>query len=270
MGDGFFGSLLGGAVSAVGSLVSGNQNKKALAEANRQNYLAQKEFAQNGISWRVADAQRAGIHPIYALGAGGANFSPSFNAFNDNSASNAFNSIGQAISTYQTKEQRVFEGLKLENAKLQNDMLKAQIENEKNLSKMGQSPAGSAINEALNKATKVENATLTSPKAIKSFHKAIKNQSPLDTVAQQFGVSLERRPNGDILVRPDPDSVSGQAYTEGYLNQAIWQLQNYGYTKKIVKALNDSSFDKDFKYDYGIGLDGVYIYKKKRKWSSVK
>lgn len=265
MGDGFFGSLFGGAVSAVGSLVSGNQNKKALAEANRQNYLAQKEFAQNGISWRVADAQRAGIHPIYALGAGGANFSPSFNAFNDNSASNAFNSIGQAISTYQTKEQRAFEGLKLENAKLQNDMLKVQIENEKNLSKMGQSPAGSVID----KASKVENATLTSPKAIKSFHKAIKNQSPLDTVAQQFGVSLERRPNGDILVRPDPDSVSGQAYTENYLNQALWHIQNYGYTKKIVEALNSATFDKDFKYDYGIGLDGVYIYKKKRQWRSV-
>lgn len=29
----------------------------------------QKEFAQNSISWRVADARRAGINPLYALGA---------------------------------------------------------------------------------------------------------------------------------------------------------------------------------------------------------
>ena len=29
----------------------------------------QREFAQNGIRWKVADAEAAGIHPLAALGA---------------------------------------------------------------------------------------------------------------------------------------------------------------------------------------------------------
>lgn len=35
----------------------------------------QREFAQSGIKWRVDDARAAGIHPLAALGAGGASFS---------------------------------------------------------------------------------------------------------------------------------------------------------------------------------------------------
>ncbi|AXH75053.1 MAG: DNA pilot protein [Microviridae sp.] len=45
------------------------------AQSQRE-YERQKEFAQNSIQWRVADAQRAGIHPLAALGGQGINYSP--------------------------------------------------------------------------------------------------------------------------------------------------------------------------------------------------
>ena len=52
---GFLG-LAGGALGAVGSLIGGRESQKNAANINYQNYLAQKEFAQNSIQWRVEDA----------------------------------------------------------------------------------------------------------------------------------------------------------------------------------------------------------------------
>lgn len=51
-------SLLGGALSSRGQ-----------ARANEQNAALQREFAQYGIRWKVADAKAAGLHPLYAIGA---------------------------------------------------------------------------------------------------------------------------------------------------------------------------------------------------------
>lgn len=47
------------------------QNKQQAREYDRQ-----KEFAQNGIRWRVEDAKAAGIHPLAALGAHTMSYSP--------------------------------------------------------------------------------------------------------------------------------------------------------------------------------------------------
>ena len=46
-------------------------------KAQKTEYERQKEFAQEGIRWKVADAKAAGIHPLYALGASTASYSPS-------------------------------------------------------------------------------------------------------------------------------------------------------------------------------------------------
>lgn len=103
--DPFFGSmltagasLLGGAMSTSGSARAARLNaiaqaneaaiardyNEAMAEKNRAYYLEdtareaalQKEFAQQGIRWRVQDAQSAGIHPLAALGAQTMSYSP--------------------------------------------------------------------------------------------------------------------------------------------------------------------------------------------------
>lgn len=42
----------------------------------QQNTEMQKEFAQNGIRWKVADAKAAGLHPVFALGGSGASYTP--------------------------------------------------------------------------------------------------------------------------------------------------------------------------------------------------
>lgn len=64
-------------IQAGGSLLGGLIGKKSQEDANAQNAAKQEEFAKHGIQWRVEDAKRAGLHPLYALGGSGASFSPS-------------------------------------------------------------------------------------------------------------------------------------------------------------------------------------------------
>ena len=70
------GSAIGSAIGAVGSIAGGLIGANNAQSVAGMNYEAQKEFAQNGIRWKVEDAKRAGIHPLYALGASTQGYSP--------------------------------------------------------------------------------------------------------------------------------------------------------------------------------------------------
>ena len=67
-----WGTVIGAGAGLVGGLLSNQSNRE---QADR-GYASQREALQNSISWRVADAKRAGIHPLYALGAPAMNMSP--------------------------------------------------------------------------------------------------------------------------------------------------------------------------------------------------
>jgi len=97
--------MLGAIIGGIGSLVGvwlGNQSQEKINEQkdestmwanrqnaalarqtnrqqmsiHRQNMAAQKEYAKSGIRWRVHDANKAGIHPLFALGAQTTSFAP--------------------------------------------------------------------------------------------------------------------------------------------------------------------------------------------------
>lgn len=92
-----------------------------------QNDATQREFAQSGIQWRVEDAKKAGIHPLYALGANPVNFSPT-------TVGTDFGSVGQdlsrAIDVTRSSGDKVaarLAGLQLERAGLENELLRSQI-----------------------------------------------------------------------------------------------------------------------------------------------
>ncbi|AXL15117.1 DNA pilot protein [Microviridae sp.] len=104
------GSAIGDAIGGVGSIVGGiigGNNAQAVAGMN---YEAQKEFAQNGIRWKVEDAKRAGIHPLYALGASTNGFTPVRGYEGDYGISDAAAHFGQGFERAQqakmTKEER--------------------------------------------------------------------------------------------------------------------------------------------------------------------
>lgn len=109
-------SLFGGIASAVGSIAGGalgligsSQSAANAAAINQANYEHQKEFAQNGIRWKVADAKAAGLHPLAALGATTASYTPSAvvgDSPDYSFLSDAGQHIGRAIDAKRTQKER--------------------------------------------------------------------------------------------------------------------------------------------------------------------
>lgn len=114
--------LIGGIGS---SIIQKRENEKERefegAQAARQEAL-QKEFAQMGVRWKVADAEAAGLHPLAALGATGASYTPAtLSGGADHSMSDMVRGLGQDIgrasAAVQTDEQRQMSALQLSSAK---------------------------------------------------------------------------------------------------------------------------------------------------------
>lgn len=135
--------LLGAAISglgsvagaAIGSSASDRQTQASIEQARRNEQL-QREFAQNGIQWRVEDAKKAGISPVAALGGGGASFSPISVGVEDGGHhwSRAVSDMGQDISravkaTASTQDRQTIQAneLKLENMRLENALLSQRL-----------------------------------------------------------------------------------------------------------------------------------------------
>lgn len=110
------GSIFG---SLAGSYLTGRSNEKA-AETNA---AIQRELAQNGLSWRIADAKKAGINPLAALGASIPSGSPVAvgTDFGDLGLGKAGQDISRAMKSGMTREQRELHDLNKE-------MLQTQIE----------------------------------------------------------------------------------------------------------------------------------------------
>lgn len=123
-------TLIGGGIKLLGGLFGQNSQEKQ-AEKNIQ---LQREFAQNGIQWKAEDARKAGIHPLYAMGAQTTSFSP---VSVGSPLSESLSSIGQDVSramdaTRSTPARaaaltKTMQDLQLTNMGLQNDLLSAQI-----------------------------------------------------------------------------------------------------------------------------------------------
>lgn len=99
-----------------------------------KNARLQREFAQNSIRWKVNDAKMAGIHPVYALGGSGTSFSPMYSAGSTDTGDDnrwlaeAGQSIAGAIGRTATTEQKQMQALALENAHLDNEIKKVELQ----------------------------------------------------------------------------------------------------------------------------------------------
>lgn len=113
---GFLGDVVGGLIGGAGALggaaISGktarrinDQNIAFARETNAQNYkialeerALQKEFAQMGTRWKVADAQAAGLHPLFALGGSTSTYSPVMPMMQSPQVTGAGYDTGQAVA----------------------------------------------------------------------------------------------------------------------------------------------------------------------------
>lgn len=144
-GNGGLGQAIGGAVGGllggVGSIVGAGMSGANAAAINQANYEHQKEFAQNGIRWKVADAKAAGLHPLAALGAQTSGYTPS--AVVGDSPDFSFlrdigQDVGRAIDAKSTAAERAANkakidqgtNLELEGKQLDNEYKRALIKGE--------------------------------------------------------------------------------------------------------------------------------------------
>lgn len=112
--------------SIAGNLISQDAANK---RADQQEAL-QREFAQNGIRWRVADAKAAGVHPLYALGSGVTPYSPVATVGQDwgDTFGKAGQALGRAITAQETVDERQKRDLERRVAESQVDLNSAQAQ----------------------------------------------------------------------------------------------------------------------------------------------
>lgn len=150
--------MLGAVISAVGGLASSFLSKSSSDKANAQqaaiaqkNIALQKRFAKQGIRWKVEDAKRAGIHPLYALGAQTNSFAPvgvGSSTPDWSGIAGAGQDIGRAIDATRTGAERAtayqqtVEDLTVQRMGLENQLLGAQIAK---VTQAGQPPARPAL-----------------------------------------------------------------------------------------------------------------------------
>lgn len=127
---------LGPAISAGANIIGGFLSRdaqrdanQASAEAAQKNRQMQMHFAEHGIRMRVADAKKAGIHPIYALGAQTPTYTPTSQTFTPETGvaaglAAAGQDIGRAVNATRTAPERVdafsqaMQALQLKNAEM--------------------------------------------------------------------------------------------------------------------------------------------------------
>lgn len=128
-------SIISAGSSLLGGILGGNR-ADAAAEKQAQ---TQREFAQSGIQWKVKDAEAAGIHPLYALGANTVSYSPVTvgDGGIGKGLSDASQDIGRAAKAALTHgdrdsvQSKQVAALQLERAGLENELLRSQIAKER-------------------------------------------------------------------------------------------------------------------------------------------
>lgn len=109
------GAQIGSAILGEAMRDEGGSGDSVAKQQSDQANL-QREFAQNGIRWRVADAKAAGLHPVFALGGNVATYSPQAIVSPDVSTGD-FSSMGQhlgrAMSAQQSAHERAITDLQL-------------------------------------------------------------------------------------------------------------------------------------------------------------
>lgn len=138
---------VGAAISAASAMKGAKRSNEFNTAQSSQEYERQKEFAQMGIRWKVEDAKAAGLHPLFALGAQTASYSPvSVQDSVGPAMAQAGQEYGRAVAATATFQERELarlalrqaqnsvtqgdltnEQLRLQNRQLENDLLLAPV-----------------------------------------------------------------------------------------------------------------------------------------------
>lgn len=109
-----------GSLAGIGANLFGASKERAM----------QKDFAQKGIQWKVADATKAGLHPLAALGANTMSYSPVQIGDMSQPLAEMGQNVDRSIAATANGTERSsaqIGALQMERAGLENDLLRSQI-----------------------------------------------------------------------------------------------------------------------------------------------
>lgn len=139
--------MLPALLAAGASILGGVLGNKSREKAAQREYQQQKEFAQSGIQWKVEDAKKAGIHPVYALGAPTTSYAPqSVGGPDYNFLADAGQNIGRAIDSTRSNPAKAealaltASQIQLEGLQLDNEIKRAQLASAVALARQGSTP----------------------------------------------------------------------------------------------------------------------------------
>lgn len=142
---GGLGSLASGVLNFFGQRDANAKNAAIARDTNAQNWANSQYMASNSIQLRKADAEKAGIHPLYAMGAPTMSFAPATvgapqqNAMSGlasglrdmgqdvSRAATAVQSPGQKVASVMSAQQAASNTLDLENKRINNEILKLRL-----------------------------------------------------------------------------------------------------------------------------------------------
>lgn len=236
----------------IGDILSGIGNIAGAIMGNNQanaNIALQKQFAQNGIQWKVADANKAGIHPLYALGAQTHSFSPVHTGVGENLAA-AGQSFGRAADAYADRDNRLdgfakaSQALQLERGQLENQLLKAQIASANaTLTQPGTPPAPASQNTRyLIPGQGQAKTTLVQDKPMERVVSAPERPHQEPGAIPEVGFQKTR--TGGYAVTPSSDAK--QRMEDDLLSELAWAVRN-----RLGPMLGGKNLDPPFKAPAG-------------------
>lgn len=263
-------SWLGGTIGGVGSLIGAGVDSWTQQKINKENYDMQKEFAQNSLQWKMADAKKAGIHPLVALGAQTYSASPSSVASGSGkSIGRGFEKFGQAIDTYIADDE---DRRRLENERLalENKKLEAEINGKfsQGVGSLMSSSSGSS-----------PSAIVTgNPDSVSS--QKLKEQTNVDKSIKVGNGLVLQKPlgNGDFYFTFDPNSTQGQKFSEdGFMMSNtlfglahLYDQLRFGGLEKLENLARERGYLKKGEYFHPV-LDpagGFFLRTSNEKWTS--
>lgn len=229
-------SIIPAAANLIGGFLgeSGADDRSGTSLAfGREQMAAQKEFAQNGVRWRVDDAKAAGIHPLYALGAqitpySSVSFSPESPSYGIPQAmSDMGQNIGRAVAAKQTSDERftdIMQKLQIMNLESEIDLKQAQAGHYRGVSLPPPMPGYTV-------------SPLAPPEALSSIAGAVAgtNVQPVEMNASTPGIpskqagavndwTFTKTADGGLTLTPSKDVK--ELTEDNFIQEVLWSLRN--------------------------------------------
>lgn len=223
-----FAPIVGGTTAGF---LSQGENAHARNQADQEmaaNIKMQREFAKNGIRWRVEDAKAAGLHPLAALGASSMGYSPVTSISEpDHSRSDMVRDLGQNISratmVMATPEEKAYRSLQVESLAIDNALKKKELEGTRGpglpsnsglaAHLLGQNP----LDYNFQGSRVLENPTVKSHAA---------SGKPFEAAGEYTDYVFSRTATG---LHPVPSKENQEAIEDKFVPETLFALRNYLY-----------------------------------------